>query len=103
MVIVSPTAAQCAYGVEAMQSVLQRTESNMSCEVKSFVCRPDVDLRYQPAPMHYAHLQYGADDAVQRRRAPIVGWGLTVEVSQVFCHSLAGRWRQKGSGVVTCI
>lgn len=111
MVIVSdsPTAAQCAYGVEAMQSVLQCTESDMSCEVKSFVCRPDVDLRYrkmldkQPAPLHYAHLQYGADDAAQRRRAVIVGWGFTVEVSQVFCNSLADRWRQKGSGVVTCI
>lgn len=108
----SPTSAQCAHGAEAMRSVLQcaeSKESDMTCEVKSFVCRPDVDLRYlrmldkQPAALHYAHLQYGADDAAQRRRAVIVGWGFTVELSQVFCDSLAERWRQKGSGVVTCI
>lgn len=111
MVVVSdsPTAAQCANGADAVQSVLQCAESNMTCEVKSVVCRPDVDPRYrkmldrQPAALHYAHLQYGADDAAQRRRAVIVGWGFTVELSQAFCNSLADQWRQKRSGVVTCI
>lgn len=112
MVLVSdnPTAAQCANGADALRAILQCTPGQMVCEVKSVVCKPDVDLRYrkmldkQPAALRYAHLQYGADDAPQRRsRAVMVGWGLTVEISQAFCDALVESWRQKRSGVIECI
>lgn len=111
MVAVSdrPTAAQCANGADAIRAILQCTDGATTCEVKSVLCRPDVDLRYRkmldrrPAALRYAHLQFGADDALARSRAVIVGWGLTVEQSQAFCNALAEQWRQNKPGVIECI